>query len=366
MYFRSNAPLRHGGLSLGRALAAALFGGSLAAVAGCPGPVPQYGAGGGGDTSSSATSTSSSTSASSTSASSTSSSTSASSSSSSSSSGSATCAADEVCAATPTMGWTGPVELVTDATQTSCPAGTSLAMEGGIMVTGAPAVCSCDCGQPGSVTCGAPHVTVSTSSTCVNAQTCATVSLGSSCTQLNAAPTCNTGATALFASVAAPAMGGACAALQGPPMLQPAHWTKSVLACAPSSPASCGGGICAPNAAKLCIVQAGDLACPAGPYATKLVIDTVIDDTRGCSACSCLAPIPTCKGTATLSNLPGCGQGTSLAVPSDCVPITSQPTAGIYAMLGAPLTPIAGACAPSGGLPTGGVTSTGTTTICCM
>lgn len=365
MRLRSNMPLCHRALSLGNVLATALCAGFLSAVAGCPGPEPHAAAGGsGGEGSSSSTSSSSS---SSTSSSSSSSSTS---SSSTTSSGAPVCPDGEICVESGSDGWDGPFQVSADSAAAGCPVGTSPAVKGGTGVTALPATCHCDCGPPTMVVCGTPKVTVSTDSTCSSAQVCATLPLGNTCTQLNVNVACATGTTGIFADVTLPATGGACTVNQMPPMLPPAQWTNGFLACAPDdSPMSCGGGsVCAPANAKLCIAQAGDLPCPAGPYVNRKVIDTHIDDTRSCSACTCTPGTAACKGNLLLSTLAGCSQITkTVALPVDCSDITAQaPTGPIFGKIDAvmPLPPAA--CAAEGGTPTGGVTSSGPMTLCCL
>jgi hypothetical protein len=123
----------------------------------------------------------------------------------------------------------------------------------------------------------------------------------------------------------APNGSGACAASGGGATIAPVAFASVGLACegAPTSPAtvSCAGTTCVAAPAPaftggLCVHQAGDAACPA-PYTARHVYFAAVSDNRGCAPCAC-------------------GAGAN------------------------------GACAASGGAPTGGVVGVAPTTFCCL
>src|SRR5262249_53874094 len=94
-----------------------------------------------------------------------------------------------------------------------------------------------------------------------------------------------------------------CAASQLAPSVSPAIWTTYALGCKDSTnfPCSGGKGLCVgwpdppPAGFRECIVAKGDVECPAGDkHSEKRVsYDEKIDDTRGCTPCTCGAPTGT-------------------------------------------------------------------------
>ena len=147
-------------------------------------------------------------------------------------------------------------------------------------------------------------------------------------------------------------------------------WKSAVLGCGSLSlaPGGCAGGnVCvpqpgAPFASGACVRQAGDLPCPAGPYTKRRVVYGGADDTRGCSACSCGTPSGgSCQGTLALRSGVGC-TGNNLG--SGSVPgCVTKPAGSGYFVANASL--VGATCQQSGGAPTGTVTPTGPTTVCC-
>jgi hypothetical protein len=121
-----------------------------------------------------------------------------------------------------------------------------------------------------------------------------------------------------------PSNGGACPAAGGAKIVSAPMFARIGIGCAggPAATVGCTGTVCQPRpappfAAGLCVHQAGDVACPAGPFTDRHVFFAGVNDTRGCTACAC------------------------------------GPAAG-------------GACAASGGGPVGQVTGTAATTFCCL
>ncbi len=250
-------------------------------------------------------------------------------------------------------------------------------MQGGQTLVAPHAACSvCKCGPPeNGFACGTPIATVWSSQSCNNAPPCAKGPLTANCSLLKVAATCATGASSLYISVSADATGGSCVPTPQTAMVTPAKWATSFLVCAPEgNPAPCsGGGVCAPapgptSSFKLCISQPGDMACPAGPYITKTLINTNFTDTRGCSACACGEPQATCTGGQAMFAADGnCSQGgAGEPVPLTCGSASIPSSSAYYARLTMTPTPMNAMCPESGGLPIGTATATEPMTICCM
>ncbi len=132
-----------------------------------------------------------------------------------------------------------------------------------------------------------------------------------------------TGASCSACGCASPS-GGSCAAVGGDATVSPPSAARVGIACtmAATEPAAgCTAGACLPTPAGdyvtgLCIYHSGEVACPAGAFGDRHVFYAGTLDTRGCEACACGAPT-------------------------------------------------AGACAASGGEPTGGVAGMLSTMFCC-
>jgi hypothetical protein len=167
--------------------------------------------------------------------------------------------------------------------------------------------------------------------------------------------------------------GGSCAAPAQVPYVEPWTWTASSLGCAPAvSPTSCGaGGICTaspPIGFGVCVFEAGDVACPAGAYATKHLVHSGVADTRDCTACACGAPTVACSGGG-IYVFPNAGCNFSLSAASVQEGTCSFDGFGVAQVSNIMTTtmPVAsGVCAPSGGQPTGTAAPTGAITVCCQ
>jgi hypothetical protein len=148
-----------------------------------------------------------------------------------------------------------------------------------------------------------------------------------------------------------------------------ASFAQRVRACAPGSSLVRGGcddgELCAPAApftGPVCIVQAGDHACPSGAYSQRSVAYTGIDDTRACSPCACARDCSydyfvydpadlTCSSAPLVDET--AGHGCPLVTPSAGKVRVGVSVAGT------------GSCSASGGSPTGSAQGSDPVTICC-
>lgn len=172
----------------------------------------------------------------------------------------------------------------------------------------------------------------------------------------------------------------------------------------------CGDGLCVPQPAApydsdVCIWAEGDLECPAG-FDDRTVYHSDFTDTRSCSACSCGGPSGSCEGQSIrvrgwcdidgffCVGGPNCGPNSSGACEEEvtfaiselsacealdhtdyCTPLCEPGEVCASCTTQHDLIEIrditydAGdpnaSCPPSGGQPTGSVSGTSPTTICC-
>ncbi|HEY2511320.1 MAG TPA: hypothetical protein VGI39_10710 [Polyangiaceae bacterium] len=275
-----------------------------------------------------------------------------------------------LCAAVAPAGWSGPVDLF-DADSGVPPACASpyaaAAFDGTADPIAPPATCGCTCNPPSSATCGSVTVGFFFDSSCKNActGTPVTVTPGGAC--VTGCP----GALTMRASPPA-ATGGTCTG-NASKSVPPLGWGHTARACAPGTtdaPGGCGAGaLCvarppAPFAPALCVWRAGDLACPAGPYAVRSVYYAGANDTRDCTACTCDASGQTCSAAQISTYADGecpsnpagtiLGDGSCVSAPGS----TSVVRAG-------PSSPSASGCTPKPVSATGTVVPTGATTVCC-
>ncbi|MBI4701861.1 MAG: hypothetical protein HY744_12035 [Deltaproteobacteria bacterium] len=109
------------------------------------------------------------------------------------------------------------------------------------------------------------------------------------------------------------------------------------------------------------------MACPGGSYSVKYVVYQAVNDSRGCTACTCGAPVPgTCGGTSTLWANPDCSGGNA-TISHDGV--TCVDFVGLMRSLKfqPDNAPQGGACASTGGgQPTGSASPASPRTLCCL
>lgn len=280
-----------------------------------------------------------------------------------------------VCTSIVPPGWIGPLAVYagSSAGAPACPTSMTQVLDMHEQMDGPqPASCSCSCGAPSGATCGAVDYYgygAPGCGTCVTSDIVLTPGL---CSWI--AETCDAEpyTYSSFASERA-ASGGQCAVIQAPPNVPPVTWETEVRACQPTgvlTTAGCGAGeVCspagsAPFGAAMCIAQAGDVACPAGPYSVKQVAYGGASDTRSCTACSC-GPVEgaACSATLQFSNQPDCSQPFAVSgLPLSCGAITVGGFYGLVTTSG----PYGGACAVAGGgVPVGTAVPDQPTTLCC-
>jgi hypothetical protein len=287
--------------------------------------------------------------------------------------GPAHCGGSFVCAPVVPSGWVGPFALYAGPNPSPvCGANfISAGLDGHAGLTAPPDTCACGCGSATGVQCSSPALTFYASmATCTLGTTCAGVTLTEgACTRLDMSTSCLLG---VFMSLpgSTPSL-GSCPGL-GTTTAAPLAWTTNARACAvsqPTSPADCAAGspcVPAPGApyrAGLCIEQSGDVSCPAAGYTTKSLYYGGVDDTRGCSGCTCGSVTgASCSGSVTqfMSADAGCSTAQiTYPLGQTCDPL-QQP-----ADVRLTLTPAGGSCAPNPVTPTGSATPSKAMTFCC-
>ncbi|WP_437677031.1 hypothetical protein [Sorangium sp. So ce131] len=312
------------------------------------------------------------------------------------------CTSTHTCVETVPMGWTGPFALYDGpaAQNPGCGGYFPMSVYKGQRDISAPdAGCSpCTCDEPVGQKCWfstVPHldgtlypITVQ-NAPCNDAETGTTIvdvplDWDGSCYALNYTPggmdcseqPCHQRVTVDRLQVS----GGSCTASTQAPILQPVAWDTVGEACAGAMP----GAGCAnmdetclpipqgPFHAGLCIMQEGEKSCPTtGVFSEQHIFYDAAMDTRGCSSCTCGAPMGgTCSATVTMYSDAMCTMNNLLATlhPTStdeaCADLTGNPrTQGRTAAF----DPVSGgACPPSGGQPTGTTTPVDPTTFCCI
>jgi hypothetical protein len=276
------------------------------------------------------------------------------------------------CTPTVPAGWQGPAVLYTGTTPppdcgvfwAQSPIATA-----GIGVTAPPATCAtCTCGAPSGDGCApTAQVELPDSANCVGGPVF-NPAVSGGCLSLGFTPTLSLRAGPLLAT------GGSCAAAGGKPTVVPPTFTTQVGLCAPETTGGgCTAGVCVPMApsgygAGVCIYQDGDVACPTGPYPTKTLLYTGFDDTRSCSSCACGAPSGgTCPATLNTyiydPQYSACAlTGPSYPADGTCISESNEFSGIVLLQAGGPS---GGACAASGGSPTGTATAAMPVTVCC-
>jgi hypothetical protein len=225
-------------------------------------------------------------------------------------------------------------------------------------LSAAAAACSCSCGSPTGASC---QVNVYPSSGCASNNTPFELQAGTCLSPPSFEYVHHTdGPTPV---------GGMCAPQPQTSVPQVA-WADTVTLCQPSEgQSSCPGAACAPpvdSGFVLCIETVGTATCPSGwpnPHAEY----TSVDDTRGCSSCSCAAPAGiACSGTLEIFVANGCaGSFGGYSLPAGCESVGTCGTPCTGSLLYA-ATVGGGSCAASSVSATGGATPAGSVTVCCQ
>ena len=267
------------------------------------------------------------------------------------------------CVAAPASGWEGPVLLHEDGDASSCAARyPDEVLRGGTAASADPAVCSCTCTPSGAGCATFLNVNTGTSSSC-DALAC-TTSLNASCVEL--APACLAGLATGYLQTQAPVGPANCTAAAGAPDLPAVEWDDAALGCAPEAALERDGcdddELCAPEPegdGTLCIYRAGEHACPGDDYDDRRVYFTEVDDTRGCSPCSCGNDCNYEWKLYAASDTSCAAPVLTIASANQCVAV--NPTDGKL-RVGVEIEP----CAKSGGVAQGAVAAGGAVTVCCL
>jgi hypothetical protein len=264
-------------------------------------------------------------------------------------------------------GWTGPLllsDVLVGAEARTCPG--SIAAYAGYagLDAGAVSCGACSCGSPVNVQCSAPQVeTYNNLFSCSALVSASDLSPGV-CSNVS-------GSWSKMRISGSSRTGGSCLPSGGEVVsLPPAGWASAVRACnaVPQPAGSCPSGqtcMLAPPPGflqgKYCVLHDGDVSCPGVGFVDKHTYYGSFSDTRGCAACKCTFSDQGCDTTAlrVLINTDCTDAGVVVSVPSACL---DNGGGKRVQLLGTPTPPAA--CIPSGG-PTGQVTPTDPTTICC-
>ena len=274
------------------------------------------------------------------------------------------------CVNAPPADWLGPFALLEGSGttgSTACPTGLTSVLDGGAEPSSAQPCTACTCGSPAG-SCATVHVQTFGGGGCTNDCSNGLAVLTTTC---GAVKYCN-------ASSSATAVGdidsGTCAP-DGGRIVAPS-WGKTAAACAFAAPPDTvcpANQACAPKSAgapdaRTCILHAGAVECPAGPYSKRVTYDTKLVDTRSCGACTCDAPIGNCSaGTISLYIDTSCGNQTK-DVPTSgvCTNFNDPAPNGSGKIITQPQF-LDGGCAPHGGqLADGGLIGTDPSTLCCL
>ncbi len=273
-------------------------------------------------------------------------------------------------------GWQGPVVLWLADAEDDAPDCAALhpnlvaAIDAHAGLSFEDAVCDpCSCDASG-VSCATVQLSLYTATDCAPSAECYSGVLGGDLCA--AATSCGVSAIAGLKYNALPGSNGACVPVPETqtPTVPPVSWLNAARVCAPdNAPDECEAPeVCLPHPGsgsalhRPCVYQdLDDLTCPAG-FDDKYVIHSGVADTRGCSPCDCFGA--TCGPLGLLFTVgnASCGGQTSMPVagPGQCVNVGD--IEGGENGVKWHETP---SCPSSGGTPTGSVTATSPTTLCC-
>lgn len=288
--------------------------------------------------------------------------------------------ADPICAGyhcvppSPDDAWSGPVAFYfgTEAATVTCgPAWAEQTSAYGGTLEARPADCNdCGCGEPGGGECEGPVLDLWIGDSCAG-------SMAHRELFANGADACHDLGTGSYGSARVSAIlayGGSCTPSGGGVSSLPeATWSHQAVICGlPVQGGGCEEGtqICvrrppSPFRPTVCVSQAGEHPCPAGPYSEHRVLYGSIDDKRGCTACQCgMAQGQTCDGSVFVYANETCTEDEfELPAVLQCVGHSGIRSARFV------ITneePFGGSCPTSGGEPTGAATAADPLTLCCL
>jgi len=262
--------------------------------------------------------------------------------------------------------WQGPIVLHSGAAPADCSGSfPEEAFQGGSEPSGAAPSCSaCSCSGGG---CAEFVDFVTGTSAMCGGDTC-TTSFNGSCGEIT--PACLQGSSSAYLETRLPKRSG-CTASEQKPTLEPAAWKTSVRACGLA--AVYNGGcpadqLCtqaqqdAAAGLPLCIWREGEHDCPSGKYSEHQLLHRELDDTRGCSECSCKTP--GCEYRWRVYNADDTGCTTpSLELKSEGQCVAVNASAGKLRVAAAISGD--GSCVAEGGQSRGDVRGAKPVTVCC-
>jgi hypothetical protein len=114
---------------------------------------------------------------------------------------------------------------------------------------------------------------------------------------------------------------------------------------------------------RVCVHQAGDVACPSADYAARFVAYRSVADERACSPCAGSTAGVTCPTTFGTAGMCAVGAVDSVEFTNTCV----NRAPNISFLVVSDLAPNPGSCPPTdGGVPTGDAHGVDPVTFCCV
>jgi len=125
-----------------------------------------------------------------------------------------------------------------------------------------------------------------------------------------------------------------------------------------------------PDPFRVCVAHEGDVECPGfAPYTKRHLLYEGIDDSRGCSPCTCGAPTgSTCSALVTIYSDAACSVQLGSATATSSAPACTDvlPGAALASKSAGSVSYTPGSCTPSGGTPVGDAVPTMPVTFCCL
>lgn len=272
------------------------------------------------------------------------------------------CSSDSICVGVP-EGWQGPVLLMDEDSDGSCPSGYPTELwRGGSFLSAPAATCGCSCGElQGQYECGpariraydAPEMQV-----CPNTLDIATWETSEdACVRLDELPR---DTPIRFLNATADLSQAGCTPL--PEIERPeVVWQQRSIACALPETESCLLGKCVPSPlpADLCVWQEGTETCPSR-FPNQLNLFTGVEDQRDCTACTCGDPVGRCQVDVELFSGSACNISQGSIANLECL-LPDVDLASARFSFGGP----AANCEAGDVEPTGEVQPSEPVTVCC-